>query len=208
MLETYRDALTKPTLAGGPQMAHSDICSVNECGNHSVGRGYCSKHYKRWQKFGDVTKTPTIATISFIETKLLLNKTKECVIWPFQRKKDGYAKIYINGKQLSTSRVICEKIHGKPPTLQHQAAHSCGNGHLGCVNPDHLSWKTPYDNTQDKYIHGTMYTPRCYRKLNPEMVKAIRKIEGFSQSQLASLFDVKRETIRDVLKRKIWAWVD
>ena len=31
-------------------------CSVNECDNRAVSRGYCDKHYRRWRKYGDPEK--------------------------------------------------------------------------------------------------------------------------------------------------------
>ncbi len=31
-------------------------CSVDECDNRAVSRGYCDKHYKRWRKYGDPEK--------------------------------------------------------------------------------------------------------------------------------------------------------
>ena len=32
------------------------ICGVSDCSKLAVGRGWCSLHYQRWRKFGDVTK--------------------------------------------------------------------------------------------------------------------------------------------------------
>lgn len=31
-------------------------CSVGDCDNRAVSRGYCDKHYKRWRKYGDPEK--------------------------------------------------------------------------------------------------------------------------------------------------------
>jgi hypothetical protein len=50
---------------------------------------------------------------------------------------------------------MCILAHGEPELPKHEAAHSCGKGHLGCVNPKHLSWKTPAGNCADKRAHGT-----------------------------------------------------
>lgn len=33
---------------------------------------------------------------------------------------------------------MCELVYGKPPMPKHQAAHNCGKGNLGCINPKHL----------------------------------------------------------------------
>lgn len=80
----------------------------------------------------------------------------ECTIWPFTRNDRGYARTRWNGKLRNVCRMICEKVNGPPPTRVHQAAHSCGNGHLGCVTKRHLSWKSPQENSDDKYVHGSL----------------------------------------------------
>jgi len=50
-------------------------------------------------------------------------------------------------KSLSVRReVLVEKIGSCPPGLQ--ASHTCGNCY--CVNPDHLCWETPLQNTSRK----------------------------------------------------------
>lgn len=33
------------------------ICSVEDCGKATVGRGWCTKHYQRWKLTGDPIKT-------------------------------------------------------------------------------------------------------------------------------------------------------
>lgn len=39
------------------QEAEPGICTVSECGNLPFSRGWCGKHYQRWYKYGDPTKT-------------------------------------------------------------------------------------------------------------------------------------------------------
>lgn len=33
------------------------VCDISECGRPHYGRGYCSMHWKRWNKYGDPLKT-------------------------------------------------------------------------------------------------------------------------------------------------------
>ncbi|WP_292637037.1 hypothetical protein [Mesorhizobium sp.] len=56
-----------------------------------------------------------------------------------------------DGKCRRVSRLVCEEVHGPPPSPDHEAAHSCDNGDLGCATKRHLSWKTPKENTADKF---------------------------------------------------------
>lgn len=88
----------------------------------------------------------------WIEQNVLGRGNGECLIWPFGRDRKGYARIH--SKTLA-HRYVCEKKNGPPPTPKHHAAHTCGKGHEGCVAEDHLVWKTPSENEQDKKRHGT-----------------------------------------------------
>lgn len=82
----------------------------------------------------------------------------ECVYWPYARNAAGYA---VFGKKRGAirsaivARVACEIVHGTPADRSLEAAHSCGNGHLGCINPAHVTWKTSRENKADQIIHGT-----------------------------------------------------
>jgi len=79
----------------------------------------------------------------------------DCVRWPFGTDYNGAGQFGFKGKIYRAHRFMCELVHGKPPSRKHHAAHSCGKGHLGCVNPRHLSWKTQSENEMDKRLHGT-----------------------------------------------------
>lgn len=79
----------------------------------------------------------------------------DCLIWPFNRNDRGYGQLSMGGKIQRAHRVMCELVHGKPPTSKHQASHSCGNGHLGCVHPKHLRWATNSENQLERWrVHG------------------------------------------------------
>lgn len=76
----------------------------------------------------------------------------ECLEWPYSKNGRGYGLAVIGGVQGIASRWMCILAHGEShPEMQ--AAHSCGNP--GCVNPQHLRWATPQENTDDKKLHGT-----------------------------------------------------
>jgi hypothetical protein len=75
---------------------------------------------------------------------------EDCLTWPFSR--FGYGTIY---GHKHAHRVMCELAYGPAPSPRHQVAHSCGKGHEGCVNPRHLRWATPKENSADMVLHGT-----------------------------------------------------
>lgn len=122
----------------------------------------------------------------------------DCLPWPYFRDPHyGRGRVGWNGKILWAHRVMCELVHGPAPDDKPQAAHSCGNGHLGCCNPHHLSWKDNSENQRDRRAHGApegAIGPRT--RLNPDQVATIREMKGkVPQVVLAKLVGVKRGTI-------------
>lgn len=76
-----------------------------------------------------------------------------CLIWPFP--KTGHAGfVGYAGKIFRAGRLMCLLAHGLPPTNDHVAAFSCGNGSKGCIGPKHMSWKTQSDSLRDQYMNG------------------------------------------------------
>jgi len=134
----------------------------------------------------------------------------DCLIWPYTCDTRGYGQVGYRGKVLRASRLMCQIAHGDPPTEKHQAAHSCGNGAKGCVNPRHLSWKTNSENQYDRRRHGTHGGSLGYvhTKLTPEKVRQIRALRGIeTQKDLARKFGVSDATIRGVQTGRWWKHV-
>lgn len=134
----------------------------------------------------------------------------DCLIWPFATTKAGYPMVWSKGKFTVASRVLCEMVHGAPPTADHQAAHSCGKGHHGCMAKRHLSWKSPAENGADKVLHGTSIrwsrNPNCV--LTEQDVRAIRGLGGkITQVEIARQFGVAQTTIGKILRREKWQWL-
>lgn len=194
-------------------------CAVDGCNGNSHHlakgcRGWCTKHYQRWRKFGlpetgDEKNRWGSKPDEFVR-ELLLADTNECIEWPFTCSR-GRAMIRVNGKAISACRFICELVFGKPVTRYYEAAHSCGRGHLGCVNPRHLRWATPRENQADRIKHETHCrgTKSPNSKLTENDVLNIRRraLGGESQISLAKDYGVGRTTIARVIDRETWAWL-
>lgn len=135
-------------------MAAKRICSIPGCGNNVLARGWCGMHYQRWYHRGTPHWEPKTEIADFIEYAVGF-AGDECLTWPFARTSTGRGALGINGKIVLAHRYICEMVHGKPPSRRLHSAHSCGKGHLGCVNPRHLRWATAKENAADREIHGT-----------------------------------------------------
>lgn len=194
-----------------PPLEPGQICSVSGCEAGAGRRGLCDKHYMRWWRHAD----PEAGRTSPGELLIWLEAHKnhqgdECLIWPFAES-DGYGKCVIDGKGMHANRAMCILAHGEPPTPAHHAAHSCGKGESGCVHPDHLRWATPAENEADKLIHGTHTRGSRHgaAKLSEADVLEIRrKASIFSQRVIASQHGISRETVRDIINRKRWAWLE
>lgn len=194
-------------------MAAKSICLVETCGNLSVnGRGYCGAHYRRLLRYGDpLSGGPRRGEIAaWMEANASFQGT-ECLPWPYARTKDGYACIHVRGTVTTASRVMCEKVHGEAPSPLHVAAHSCGNGSDGCMNPNHLRWATTEENHADKKGHGTHLVGSANKssKLSEDQVREIRSLHGqLSQAAVARKFGVSASTVRRIQRGIDWGWLD
>lgn len=95
--------------------------------------------------------------------------------------------------------------HGPAPTRQHQAAHSCRT--KSCVNPLHLSWKTPPENNADKIADGSaLFGEKNHQaKLTDGEVGTIRALYaagGVTQKQLADRFGVSHQQVSKIIRRE------
>lgn len=137
-------------------------CNVEGCRKNAHweangAKGFCRPHYRRFLRNGDPTvgKTMDGELLRFIEEVALHHSGDDCLTWPYMKNQFGRPQFWLDGKNAHVCRYICEITHGKPPTPSHEAAHSCGKGHLACVSPHHLSWKTAKENAADRVAHGT-----------------------------------------------------
>jgi plasmid maintenance system antidote protein VapI len=148
-----------------------------------------------------------IKQLRWLENALLC-QSDDCIIWPFYKLKGGYGSTtkLQDGKTYLAHRWICERIHGPPPTSKHEAAHSCGNGHLACANPKHVSWKTASQNRLDKRNHGTQSLVGG-RKMTPVLIRKIRELAGkLTQREIAVKFGITQSNVSTIVSRKTWNW--
>jgi hypothetical protein len=109
-------------------------------------------------------------------------------------------------------RFVCQEVHGAPPSDRHHAAHSCGKGHEGCINPRHLRWATPLENAHDAIVAGTYphgetvgtakLTECDIRNIRAEYAKG-----GLTQTALARFYDVSGVQIGRIINHVAWAHV-
>jgi hypothetical protein len=193
-------------------MASKRICSVDGCGKTHLARGLCGTHYTRWQRTGSAegpNRTPRGAPLAFIKAALQ-GDTAECVHWPFAKHRAGFGLITLQGRTQVAARVVCTMAHGKPPNRKLQAAHSCGNGHLGCINPKHLRWATREENANDQLLHGTRLRGEraTTNILSEQQVLEIRNLlKTEKQSYIAALYGVSQSTVQTIKSGRNWGWL-
>lgn len=186
--------------AGGP-------CSVVGCEHPAKAKLLCSRHYLQCRRTGspDSTRAAPGEPARWAEQAAQSPGNDDCLSWPFGRNAAGYGLLSHPFSALA-HRVICLLTHGPPPEGRPDAAHTCGNGAAGCVNPRHLRWLSHAENQAEMVVHGHstkgMRTQsRC--KLSERDVHVIRD-SAESASALAKRFGVAPDTIRKVRGRKTW----
>lgn len=186
-------------------------CSIPGCERPHKAHGYCKAHYTRLHKHGDPLggATERGAAAAFLASAASFTDS-ECLIWPFTTNGAGYGLITVDGRLRYVHRIVCESANGPPPTEHHHAAHD-NNGQpcisQCCVNPNHLRWATPSENCLDKALHGTAQIgeQNPVAKLSEQNVREIRALKGsLTQREIAQMFGVARETVRNIHAGSRW----
>lgn len=192
-------------------------CSVEGCNGNAAkpgtAKGFCAVHYLRWRRHGDHLGGRTTYNGEpqrFYQDVVIPYDGDDCLPWPYADDGKGYGQIRIDGKMVRVIRVVCEETHGPPPTPKHEASHSCGKGHLGCVTKKHLSWKTRTENQADRLVHGTHNCgERHWRaKLTENDIREIRSLKGIvTQTAISARYGIIRQTVSDIQAGKRWGWL-
>lgn len=159
-------------------------------------------HYHRHLRHGSYEATLRNANGTYdawVESNKT-HKSDDCLIWPYWRDKHGYGP----------SRKMCIAAHGEPTGERDQAAHSCGNGHKGCMNPNHLYWATRKENSQEMARHGRSRRGQKnpFVKLTEKQVIEIQGLIGKKSAiAIAEQYKISRRTIYDIKSGKSWSWL-
>ncbi len=128
-----------------------------------------------------------------------------CLIYPFAWEEDHYPKYKraLGEHQYPVHRLMCEYRHGAPPTPEHHSAHSCDRGTKGCVNPMHVSWKTPSENQRDRFKGEGKF--KMSRKLTSGEVEQIRALAASElPKDIAKRFGITVRNVRFIVSGRTW----
>lgn len=192
-------------------MDNKTECSVSGCDRQIDARGLCAAHYARLRRHGSALGggTPTGEPLRWLLAHLD-GAGADCIIWPFARTSRGEARIWLNGRLQQAARVSCQSRHGAPPDDKTDAAHSCGRGNDGCVNPNHLRWATRIENMADRVEHQTANRGERHgnAKLSEDSVRSIRsKRSVMSARATAVQFGISPAAVSRIWTGKAWGWL-
>lgn len=193
----------------------NSICSISDCIKPAHAKGFCHTHYYRLRKNGDPNavkfhRRPDGEQLKFYRDVVIPYDGDDCLTWPYSINNMGYGVVWKDGRYHVVSRMVCEDVNGSPLTTKHHAAHSCGNGHLSCVNSRHISWKTAKENAADKLVHGTHGRGErsSSAKLSEVQVREILSLKGKeTQRTIADRYGITFQTVSDIHLGKSWAWL-
>lgn len=130
------------------------------------------------------------------------------VCWPWQgpRNKQGYGYLWFCETGVPASRAAFIIANGDLPKtnrLRVNVCHTCDNP--PCCNPAHLFCGSGKENVIDARQKG-----RHLGKLTADDVREVRRIATTPTGvkACAALFNVHPGTIRQIVNRKSWAWLD
>lgn len=186
----------------------TSVCFHEGCDRPRGNNGtlaYCQAHQAR-RRLGTDMDAPILDKRRGSITERVLRRLpgtfgEECVEWDGKRTESGYGVIRRGAKadgHVRVTRVVYEHFHG--PMTERLIMHTCDNP--PCVNPRHLVQGDDSDNMIDKMVKG-----RAARKLTPDDVRAIRA-EPKGGAALAERFGVSYTLVKNIRRRKAWAWVD
>ena len=187
-------------------------CTIDECGKPHLARGWCSAHYDKWRKYGDpLAEAHKRLPLKWLEGSLEFSGD-ECLAFPFGRTGMGYGAVYVEGgHQVLAHRWVCEKVHGAPPNEDDHAAHTCGNGHLACINKRHIRWATVLENVgEDRRRHGTIPKGEGHansKLKNAEVLEIFSRKGAASPSEAGAPFGVTSGAVSAIWSGRTWSWL-
>lgn len=188
------------------------VCTVDGCDEPHFAKSFCRNHHHRWKKHGDPLAGPTGSgePLRWLQEHATWTG-EDCLIWPYATRDGDYGRLKVGDKQEYAHRLMCVLAHGSPPLATHEAAHSCGRGHEGCVNPLHLRWDTRAGNAADRMLHGTenIGERNGQAKLTEEQVREIRACaHRETQQRTADRYGIARQTVSEIRRGRRWAHLD
>lgn len=123
-------------------------CSYQDCETKLYARGWCIKHYTRWQRYGSPETVRLVKYTSPEEAFAARTKRDDngCLIWTGSKNPNGYGQMRVKGKLTQVHRWAYEKANGAIPDGL-VIDHVCYT--IACSNVEHLQAVTPKQNSEN-----------------------------------------------------------
>lgn len=186
------------------------VCSVPICDKEHLAKGLCSVHYQRVRRYGSPAPRSRSYKLPVLQNNIK-HTGKNCTSFGLAQNANGYVKIYYKGKHTSAHRVMCILANGEPPTGKNVAAHTCGRGKEGCLNPNHLCWTNAQGNADDAVKHGVILRGEnnptaVLTKTEVMEIREHPKTYGY-RKKLAARYDVSVACIKAVVAGRTWSHI-
>ena len=134
-----------------------------------------SKSMRRENYFENLTIHDHIVALGYIYENAIEDKTSGCLIWQSGKNENGYGLGHFRSKTYYMHRFSYQLFHEKTLSPKIFVCHDpekCNNP--PCLNPDHLVEGSALDNSQHRFLAGTMnlkYLPEQVEKIKELLVK-------------------------------------
>ena len=126
-----------------------------------------------------------------------------CWIWQGVRSVSRYGTFCFRGHNINAHRAAWLLTHGPIEGKGVDVLHTCHNGHLGCVRPDHLYLGTDLENSRDRVLAGN-----CSKTVTPEKVREVRRLLGtMTQVEIAKRVGITQAIVCGIKTGKNWSHV-
>lgn len=172
-----------------------------ECGEPSVGRGYCKNHYRAFMKYGDPNGRANLRGVPF-ERRYTIDD-KGCWFWIGSTDTCGYGIWKAHG-QRSAHRASYVLHKGEIPPGMH-VLHKCDQPN--CVNPDHLRLGTHQENMADLRAKGRAYGASGATNLSAKLTEAQAiaiLTDTRRTSVIAKEYELTQASVMNIKKGKTW----
>lgn len=131
-------------------MTNVSICSIDGCSTSVLCRGWCSKHYQRWQRHGDPVAMLIHRHEGTPEERFWakVNKTDGCWLWTARTNAFGYGSASLGHERSALAHRVAYEYANGPIPKGMELDHVCRT--RACVRPDHLRLATRKQNNENQ----------------------------------------------------------
>ena len=143
---------------------------------------------------------------AYLQVAICSHMSEDCLFWPFAKDRQGYGKVFYQGKTERAHRVAYKLVHGYWP--EPNGLHSCDQP--SCFNPFHIRSGSHKDNQLEKACKGRQIRGEKHKcsKLTPELVRELRReYPSTSLRKLSVKFGIDRKTCAGIIRRTAWAHI-